>query len=268
MSASTLNITFSATTKHGEIIKKQDLTPSFINPTRYKGLTNFYFIPTIRLNDKMFKQDLGEEDKKKIFVSSFMMSNYLSQLQRKNFKPLPITIARKKGIIHSNISYILDLYLKKGTKIILGENKVYTLNNYTWDKVFNTTYGSNTKVPSFSINIDLILHEGTEMSFVDSTRLSCIQKREAIVQEYHKIMGLKAPPKKVAESKHIPIAYPVQVAQPVNNIDSITTTTTKYKGGNRKTHKNSKSNKNKTSKYRKNSKNSKNINCIDYSHLL
>ena len=263
MSASTLNITYSATTKHGEIIKKQTLTPTLINPRRYKGLNNFYFIPTIRLNDKMFKKDLGEEDKKKTFVSSFMMSNFISQILRQNYKPLPISIARKKGIIHSNISYILDLYLKKGTKIILGEKKVYTLNNYTWDKVFNTTYGSNSKVPSFSINIDLILHEGNEMSFVESTRLNCSQKREAIIKEYHEVMGLKAPPKKVAESKHIPIAYPVSkpvVATPVNNIDSITTT--KYKGGNNKTHKT-----NKTKKRNKTSKN-KSSKCVNFSHFL
>ena len=69
-------------------------------------------------------------------------------------------------------------------------------------------------VPIFEVNIDLMLHEGSELSFFDSTRLNCVQKRNSIVNDYYELVGLNKPLPKTAKLNEQPVDIPTAV--PIN----------------------------------------------------
>ena len=49
--------------------------------------------------------------------------------------------------------------------------------------------------------------EGEELSFIDSTRLNCMQRRQEIIDDYYELVGLKdvKPAKKIASLKDRPV---------------------------------------------------------------
>ena len=54
-------------------------------------------------------------------------------------------------------------------------------------------YVEDNKIPQTSVNIDIVLHEGKQLSFIDSTRLNCQQQQKSIMRDYYKLVGLQVP---------------------------------------------------------------------------
>jgi hypothetical protein len=192
MSTNILNITFDASNIQGIIAQNRLYKPSMSNPSLYSAFPSILFIPTIRLSKGLFARNLGEDDIKKIFLSPSQFDNFISNIKTK-VKPLTINEAKQKGIIYNNIKFILELFFKKNDTIILNEHHTYVINNYKWNKKYNLTTVVNTNVPIISIHISFILHKGNTMTFTESTRLNCMQKKQDIIEEYYKLVGLSVP---------------------------------------------------------------------------
>lgn len=210
MSTNILIVNFDASTLQGVIKKDQRYKPSMSNPSLYSSFPNILFIPTIRLRKGLFDKDLGEDDIKKIFLSPVQFDNFISRLREKKlYQPLKISEAKAKGIIHNNIKFILDLFFNKNDKITLG-TQTFLINNYQWNNKYTLTSVAEKKAPIVNVSISLILHKGTDsLTFTESTRLSCMQKRESIINEYRELVGLDRLPKKTAPSSSIPPDKPV-----------------------------------------------------------
>lgn len=214
---SMLQIRFDASTINGLIIRDRTYTPSMSNPQVYTSFPNLLFIPTIRLNRNMFDQYLGEDDIKKIFLSPAQFNNFIERkVAKKIYKSISLSDAEKKGIIHSNILFVLNLFFKKGNRFVIYDNN-YVINTYKWDNEYNFDIitGQNTSV--FKIKLNIMLHEGSEISFIDSTRLNCIQKKNEIIHDYYVLSGLTPPPTEVADLKFHPIDKRTIQNKPLHN---------------------------------------------------
>jgi len=138
----------------------------------------------------MFDQSLGEEDIKKIFLSPSQFNIFIEQKLANNiYKKVSLSQADKKGIIHENILFILSLFFKKGNKFVVNDTN-YIVNTYNWDNEYkyNELIGQNTSV--FNIKLNFMLHQGSELSFIDSTRLNCLQKKNDIIRDYYVLSGI------------------------------------------------------------------------------
>ena len=168
--------------------------PTFSNPQLYSQFPDILFIPTIKLTKKMFADsNLGEDDIKKIFLSVSQFDNFISYInERFQIKPISINRAEKLGIIHSNVSFIMNLFFKKNSYLYIND-KQYTINNYTWDNNYELIPVVEKNVPIVKINVNFIVHPGKQLSFIDSTRLNCQQQKNSIIADYHKLVGLKVP---------------------------------------------------------------------------
>ena len=205
MSNNILKISFDASTINGIISKDIKYSPSMSNPQLYSSFPNILFIPSIKLRNSLFDKDLGEDDKKKIFLSPAQFDNFLLRLREKKlYKPITITEAKERGIIYNNIKFILNLFFKKGDKLVINA-KPYIINNYNWDDKYNIVPVPGQKTPIIELKISFTLHDGKELSFVDSTKLNCMQKKQAIVDDYYSLVGLKKPVEKTAPLKEQPV---------------------------------------------------------------
>ena len=205
MSNNILKITFDASTINGIISKDIRYRPTMSNSVLYNSFPNILFIPSIKLKKNLFDKDLGDEDIKKIFLSSFQFDNFLTRLkEKKMYNPISINQAKTKGIIYNNIKFILDLFFKKGDNLYIN-TKPYIINNYNWNNKYNIVPVSDNKTPMVEIKLTFVLHPGKEMSFIDSTKLNCMQKKQDIINDYYSLVGLKNPSEKTASSKYIPI---------------------------------------------------------------
>ena len=188
--SNTLKINFSADTINGQIIKDLTYKPEMSSPL-YRLFPNILFIPTIKLDKKLFSPELGEEDIKKIFLSPSQMDIFLSTIKNKyQIKPQTIQQAQDKGIIYNNIRFILNMFFNKGSKFQVN-NKKYIINKYDWDNKYKLNYKPGKKTPSVAIHLNFSLIEGEELSFIDSTRLNCMQRRQEIIDDYYELVGLK-----------------------------------------------------------------------------
>lgn len=243
MSSNILVIKFDASTLKGVIVKDQKYKPSMSNPTLYSSFPNLLFIPTIRLRKALFDKNIGEDDIKKIFLSPVQFDNFISRLKEKNlYQPLKISEAKAKGIIHNNIKFMLDLFFNKNDKITIG-TQTFLINNYQWNNKYTLTPIASQKAPIVNVSISLILHKGNSMTFTESTRLNCMQKKESIINEYRELVGLKPLPKKTAPSSSIPPDKPIPPSRPnYNKPKRVTERTYYYEGGkkNRRSKKNKK----------------------------
>lgn len=234
MSTNILVINFDASTIEGIIRKDQKYKPSMSNPTLYSSFPNILFIPTLRLRKGLFDRDLGEDDIKKIFLSPIQFDNFITRLREKKlYKPLTINEAKAKGIIHNNIKFILDLFFKKNDKITLG-TQTFLINNYQWNNKYTLTPVPDKKAPIVSISISLIVHKGDSLTFTESTKLNCMQKRESIISEYRELVGLEQLPKKTAPSRYIPPDKPNTPPSSKNSKPKKVTERTYYYGGKKK----------------------------------
>ena len=109
---------------------------------------------------------------------------------KKYYKPITIDEAKKSGIIHNNIKFILNLFFKKNSSFTLNLTD-YIINNYNWDNKYKLNYLKDKKTPIVEIKIELILNKGKVLTFIDSTRLNCMQKRESIINDYKELTKKK-----------------------------------------------------------------------------
>ncbi len=184
-----LKIRFDAFTNKGKLISNAPYLPSYSNPTLYNSYPNILFIPTVKLEKKYFDYDLGEDDIKKIFLAPGLFNSFLERVINKyRIAPISLKEAQKKSILQDNINFILKLFFKKGNKFVFN-NTDYIINNYDWDKLFRLKKTSNeSKVPMVEILLTLYLHEGSSLSFIDSTKMTCFQKKEELLDYYDKYM--------------------------------------------------------------------------------
>jgi hypothetical protein len=231
MSNNILKITFDASTINGTIVKDMKYTPTMSNPQLYSLFPNILFIPSIRLKRELFDKNLGDDDIKKIFLSSAQMNNFITRLQEeKKYEPISIASAEQKGIVSNNINFVLDLFFNKGSTFFIYQTQ-YIINNYKWNYKYELIPIPGQTVPIVSIKILFVLQQGKQLSFVDSTRLNCMQKRESIVNDYYYLVGLDKPAGKTARLQDQPVNT-LPVARPVSTpkkVVTTTTTTTTYK---------------------------------------
>lgn len=213
MMSNILKITFDASTIKGSIIKNMNYIPSMSEPQLYNTFPNILFIPSIKLKKDLFDKDLGD-DIKKIFLSSTQLDNFITRLQeRKIYAPITIREAQDKGIIYNNIKFVLDLFFNKGDKFFIYQTQ-YVINNYNWNNKYKLLPVSDKKVPNVEIKVDFILQEGAgDLSFVDSTRLNCMQKKNSIIEDYYYLVGLDSP---TSINYATPVIEPV-IAKPIYN---------------------------------------------------
>ena len=200
MNNNILKIKFDASTIDGIIERNMTYRPSMSDPNLYSGVQSIFFVPTINLDRDMFDKELSENDIKNIFLSTNQLNNFIRRVREKNKIVLPVTMsdAKKRGIIYNNIKFLLDLFFKKGTSLYIYQTK-YMINNYKWDGQYKLTSVTTYTPPSVDINIQIVLHKGDELSFVNSTRLNCKQKRDNIVSDYYDLVGLVKPADKTAK---------------------------------------------------------------------
>jgi len=188
-----LTIVFNANTINGRIIENMIYSPSMSNPQLYTHFPNILFIPTIKLTAKLFGDNMSDDDMKKLFLSPGQFNQFISFVKEKyNIKPITIKRAEDLGIIRNNIQFILNLFFKKNSSLFLND-KQFTINNYRWDQKYDLMYVEDNIIPQTSVNIDIVLHEGKQLSFIDSTRLNCQQQQKSIMRDYYKLVGLQVP---------------------------------------------------------------------------
>ena len=200
MNNNILKIKFDASTIDGIIEKNVTYRPSMSDPNLYSYVQGILFVPTINLDREMFGSELSDNDIKNIFLSTSQLNNFITRLREKNKIVLPITMsdAKKRGIIYNNIKFLLNLFFKKGASLYIYQTK-YIINNYKWDGQYKLTNVTTYTPPSVDINIQIVLHKGDELSFINSTRLNCKQKRDNIVSDYYDLVGLVKPADKTAK---------------------------------------------------------------------
>jgi hypothetical protein len=232
MSNNILKVTFDASTINGVIVTDMKYSPSMSNPKLYSLFPNIFFIPSIKLKRDLFDNNLGDDDIKKIFLSSAQLDNFITVLQKKRmYEPITIADAEKKGIIYNNIKFILDLFFKKGASFFIYQTQ-YAINSYNWNNKYVITPVPGQKSPIVEIKINFVLHKGNELSFIESTRLNCMQKREGIVNDYYSLVGLDKPLGKTAPFSERPIDT-LNKPSPPPPVKKTVTTTTTYTGGKR-----------------------------------
>jgi hypothetical protein len=233
MSNNILKVTFDASTINGVIVTDMNYSPSMSNPKLYSLFPNIFFIPSIKLKRDLFDKDLGDDDIKKIFMSSAQLDKFITMLrEKKMYEPITIADAQQKGIIYNNIKFILDLFFKTGDSFFIYQTQ-YVINNYNWNNKYVMTPVPGKKTPNVEIKINFVLHEGNELSFIESTRLNCMQKKDSIVNDYYYLVGLDKPVGKTASFRERPTD---EINKPVPNPPvkkTVTTTTTAYSGGKR-----------------------------------
>ena len=228
MSNNILKIIFNASTIDGIVGKDIRYNPSMSNPTLYSSFPNILFIPTIKLSNKLFDNNLGEDDIKKIFLSPNQFDNFLTRLsENKSYIPLSINQAKKKGIIYNNIKFILNLFFPKDSELILNTNK-FIINNYQWNDKYTLIPVPGKKTPIVEVRITFVLHKGEDLSFIDSTRLNCMQSKKSIINDYNKLVGLKPSKNKTSQLKYNVTSNPKPKKKPKNKTVKTTTTTTTY----------------------------------------
>ena len=185
-----LNITFNAHTIDGIIASNEKYKPSMSSPLVYSQFPNILFVPSIKITEKMLRKYSGEGDIKKIFLSPSQLNTFIENVKKDRlYKPITLVDAQKRGIIYQNIKLILDMFFKKGDAFVINDSS-YVINNYNWDNKYKLTTLPDRNSPSVDISIDIYLHKGKQLSFTDSTRINCMQKKEQIIREYYQLVGL------------------------------------------------------------------------------
>ncbi len=188
-----LTIVFNANTIKGRIIDNMVYSPSMSNPQLYSEFPNILFVPTIKLTTKLFGSNMSDDDMKKLFLSPSRFNQFISFVKDQyNIKPIAIKRAEDLGVIRNNIQFILNLFFNKNNSLFLND-KQYTINNYIWNQKYDLMYVENNKITQVTANIDIVLHEGKQLSFIDSTRLNCQQQQKSIMRDYYKLVGLQPP---------------------------------------------------------------------------
>jgi hypothetical protein len=184
-------------TNGGSIGQNIRYSPDMSNLQVYKEYPDILFIPTIKLENDMFNKtvetmsQLGSFEKRKIFLSPALFSNFIATLQNKyKYEQITLEEAKKKGIINNNIQFILNIFFGKGNHLILS-GITYTINNYKWNTGFEETRIPGKKIRKYSVNIDIQLIKGDNLSFIDFARSGCLSKKNDIINHYYKLIVKK-----------------------------------------------------------------------------
>jgi len=205
-----LQVHFNAQTVDGEILKDIMFTPSMITHSMYIDDNKLYITDSFLFESKYFT-GLTNHQKKDIFTSSAYFTNFFTRILEQ-YKINLLTnqqVVSAKTMEH-NIQFVLNLLFPKNASMVLGERK-YKINNFVWKGKYLVTsrQRENLTIPLVKIDIDLYLHEGTHLSFIDSTRLHCSQKYNKIMNNYNYLRsGKDIPIKKTAPIDKIPVVSP------------------------------------------------------------
>ena len=127
-----LIVNLNMNTNGGSIGQNIRYTPEMSNPQVYKEYPNILFIPTIKLEQNIFNQTietmshLGSFDKRKVFLSPTLFSNFIATIQNKyKYKKISLTEAKDKGIINHNIMFLLNLFFGKGQSLLMVWRNIY-----------------------------------------------------------------------------------------------------------------------------------------------
>lgn len=181
----------------GSIGQNIRYTPEMSNPQVYTEYPDILFIPTIKLEQNIFNRtietmgQLGSFDKKKIFLSPELFSNFIATIQKNyKYKKISLTEAKDKGIINHNIKFILELFFGKG-QTLRWSGVTYTINNYNWNTGFKKKQVPNKPTPIYIVSIDVQLIKGVNPSFVDFARSGCLEKKNQIINNYFELTTKK-----------------------------------------------------------------------------
>lgn len=188
-----LIVNLNMNTNGGSIGQNIRYTPEMSNPQVYKEYPNILFIPTIKLEQNIFNQTietmshLGSFDKRKIFLSPTLFSNFIATIQNKyKYKKISLTEAKDKGIINHNIMFLLNLFFGKG-QTLRWSGGTYTINNYNWNSGFKEKQVLNKPTPIYIVSIDVQLIKGDNPSFLDFARSGCLAKKNDIINHYFEL---------------------------------------------------------------------------------
>ena len=205
-----LQVHFNAQTVDGEILKDIMFTPSMITHSMYIDDNKLYITDSFLFESKYFT-GLTNHQKKDIFTSSAYFTNFFTRiLEQHKINLLTNQQAVSAKTMEHNIQFVLNLLFPKNASMVLGERK-YKINNFVWKGKYLVTsrQRENLTIPLVKIDIDLYLHEGTHLSFIDSTRLHCSQKYNKIMNNYNYLRnGKDIPIKKTAPINKIPVVSP------------------------------------------------------------
>lgn len=205
-----LQVHFNAQTVDGEILKDIMFTPSMITHSMYIDDNKLYITDSFLFESKYFT-GLTNHQKKDIFTSSAYFTNFFTRiLEQYKINLLTNQQAVSAKTMEHNIQFVLNLLFPKNASMVLGERK-YKINNFVWKGKYLVTsrQRENLTIPLVKIDIDLYLHEGTHLSFIDSTRLHCSQKYNKIMNNYNYLRsGKDIPIKKTAPINKIPVVSP------------------------------------------------------------
>tara|TARA_B110000967_G_C18888515_1_gene565665 strand:+ start:334 stop:1167 length:834 start_codon:yes stop_codon:yes gene_type:complete len=192
-----LIVNLNMNTNGGSIGQNIRYTPEMSNPQTYKEYPDILFIPTIKLEQKIFNQtietmgQLGSFDKRNIFLSPTLFSNFIATLQNKyKYKKISLKDAKDKGIINHNIMFILTLFFGKG-QILRWSGVTYTITNYNWNTGFKEDNTKGKPAPIYKVNVDVQLIKGDNPSFVDFARSGCLEKKNEIINNYFELITKK-----------------------------------------------------------------------------
>ena len=207
MSDNILIINFDAKTKDGMIARNVRYKPSMSSQSLYKDFPNILFIPTIKIKRSDFSFKLGPDDIKKIFLSPTQFKQFVTKLKKREPRRLTLAQAEAKGIIIDNITFILNIFFPKNSLFYLYNNP-YVVNSYTWDYQIVERTVPNKRIPQYDIRIKLFLSPGKDMNFIDSSRLTCLQRRQQIVDDWLSLTGQPPRVENMIEPKRSPSLVP------------------------------------------------------------
>lgn len=224
-----LQVHFNAQTVDGEILKDIMFTPSMITHSMYIDDNKLYITDSFLFESKYFT-GLTNHQKKDIFTSSAYFTNFFTRiLEQYKINLLTNQQAVSAKTMEHNIQFVLNLLFPKNASMVLGERK-YKINNFVWKGKYLVTsrQRENLTIPLVKIDIDLYLHEGTHLSFIDSTRLHCSQKYNKIMNNYNYLRsGKDIPIKKTAPINQIPVVSPTPLPTTTTrnqNVSQVSTT--------------------------------------------
>ena len=190
-----LIVNLNMNTNGGSVGNNIRYSPVMSNPQVYKEYPDILFIPTIKLEQTVFNQTvetmskLGSFDKRKIFLSPALFSNFITNLQNKyKYKKISLKDAKQKGIINHNIMFLLNLFFGKGQSLIWA-GVTYTINNFIWDTGFKEDTIEGKPTPIYTVNVDVQLIKGENPSFIDFARSGCLSKKNDIINHYFELIS-------------------------------------------------------------------------------
>lgn len=206
MSDNILIINFDAKTKDGLIAQNMKYKPVMSNEVVYQKFPNILFVPTLKIKKSDFPS-MSDDDIKNVFLSPNQFNELILRLKKKQSRPITLSEAEARQITSNNIKFILNLFFAKNNKFFLNRNP-YIINSYSWNKQWAEKTVPGRSIPQYVIKIKLILHPGATLNFIDSSKLTCMERRNNIVNDFLLLTGRPPRVDKKKPSKKTPPLVP------------------------------------------------------------